>query len=69
MYERKTNSGHIVSWSPDDEDLAAQAVVEVEGTGINDTAKAKETYAEVDSDVAENIRERYRELLPDENNE
>ena len=69
MYERKSNSGHVISWSPEDEDLAAKAVVEVSGTDINDEEEAKETYAEVDSDVADDIRERYRELFPDEEDE
>jgi len=65
MYQRTSNSGHIIEWDPEHEDEAVQAIIDVNGTGITDPDEARETYAEVDDDTAKRVRERYGELTPD----
>lgn len=66
MYERKSNSEHTVQWKPDDEDAAAQAIADTDGTGVNLPAEAIEN-ANVDLldkvDVARSVRERYAEIV------
>jgi hypothetical protein len=42
MYERQCNSGQIVEWNPEDSDLAAEAMANVEGTGVSRPTEAHE---------------------------
>ena len=64
MYERKSNSGHIINWEPEDEELAARSVAAADGTGVQQAGEAArrvrdEGPIEVDEDVARSIREEY----------
>jgi len=69
MYERTSNSGHTVEWNPDDEQAAAEAIVECPHTECEDHEDAVAGEAEqVDRETARDIRERYTEKItaPDE---
>jgi len=63
MYKRKSNSGHVIEWTPENEELAAEAVVKVDGTKINSVTEAKKDYTEVDKETADEIRSIYRDLI------
>jgi hypothetical protein len=66
-YKRESNSGHVIEWSPDNEQAAVQSIVEVSGTGINNEQEAQENYAELDNDTAQRVREQYNDIVtPDE---
>lgn len=66
MYERKSNSGHEIEWDPDDEDAAARAMVDTDGTGVSVVSEARSGRAADlgdDEATARQIRERYREIV------
>ena len=59
MYERKSETGHTVEWSPEHEELAEQAMQEVvarfdEWNGV--------PYS-LEGETAREVRERYAELV------
>ena len=56
MYERKSESDHEVKWNPQDKEAAKRAMDEIVG----------EINTEVGKDTAEEIRERYQELVESE---
>lgn len=66
MYERTSNSGHAVEWNPEDSDLAAEALANVEGTGVATKTEAKAN-AKVDlgeaSETARAVRDEYQRLV------
>lgn len=66
MYARKSNSGHEIEWDPEDEDAAAQAMVDIDGTGVSVVSEARSGRAADlgdDEAVARQVRERYREIV------
>jgi hypothetical protein len=62
-YKRKSNSGHSIEWLPENEDAAAQAIVEVSGTGINEKSTAKEKHVELDKETAQLVGRRYDKII------
>jgi len=66
MHERKSNSGHTIEWNPDDEQAAAEAMVECPHTECEDHDHAiGGDPEEVDEEVARDVRERYAEKTAD----
>jgi hypothetical protein len=67
MYERETNSGHTVKWNPEHSDLAAQAMADVAGSGVSTATearqKAKVDFGEDAGGLAQQVTERYQELV------
>lgn len=66
MYERQSNSGHTVEWNPEDTDLAAEAMANVSGTGVDSKPEAKDNAAvnlREKGDVARSVREEYERLV------
>lgn len=62
MYERNQD-GIIVEWAPDDEELALQAMEDVDGTGVSDESTLpNDANVPVDIKTAKEIKARYREL-------
>lgn len=41
MWERNSSSGHTVEWNPPDTDTAAEAMANVQGTGVSTATEAK----------------------------
>jgi hypothetical protein len=63
MYQYTTTTGHTVEWIPADTVLAAQAMEDVNGTGVPNTyTLPDEANVPIDNDVAQKVRARYREL-------
>ena len=55
MYQRASNSSHVIEWTPDHEEEAEKAMLEVVG----------EIGIEVDRETANEIREKYQNLTED----
>jgi len=53
MYQRKSQSGHTVEWSPKHDEEAEEAMLDVVG----------EVGVEVDKQTAKEVRKRYQELI------
>lgn len=62
MYEREVSNGYKVEWNPSNEQLAAQAMGEVNGTGVTAVDLPEQANVPVEAAVARNVRERYQEL-------
>ena len=52
MYSRKTESGHIVRWNPDDEDLGQKSMQEIVG----------DVGERIDQKTAQDVRLKYQNL-------
>ncbi|NEU57111.1 hypothetical protein [Halorussus sp. MSC15.2] len=65
MYKRKSNSGHEIEWEPEDDAIAAQALAEVEETGVVAKSQAEEDAVDIgdDHELAQQVQERYQQLL------
>lgn len=65
MYKRQSNSGHEIKWEPEHEDCAAQALAEVEGTGVVTKSQTKDDPADLgnDHELAQQVKERYQTLV------
>lgn len=66
MYHRTSHSGHQVTWEPDDLSAAAQALADVDGTGVSTAQEARDAapleFGE-DRELANRVTERYVEIL------
>jgi len=66
MYERESRQGITVSWHPDDEKLAEQAIEEHKGQGVpEDVTLPDDASVPVDADTARSIRHTYKTLVLD----
>ncbi|WP_135851308.1 hypothetical protein [Halorussus salinus] len=65
MYKRKSNSGHEIEWEPENEEAAAKALAEVEGTGVASEPEAKERTPDLgdDHELAQRVQERYQKRV------
>jgi hypothetical protein len=66
MYRRNSNSGHEIEWDPEDEDAAAQAMVDTDGTGVSVVSEARSGRAADlgdDEATARQVRERYQAIV------
>ena len=62
MYERKSSSGHVIRWDPENTDAAIDAVAQiVEDVDVSDVEDRAPV--EVDSETAEEIRDEYASML------
>lgn len=66
MYRREANDGHIVEWEPENKPAAKKAVVNTDGTGVNDVSELEHEKPLVDEKVVEEIRREYKSILSDE---
>ena len=65
MYKKVTNSGHVVIWEPEDNELAARSLAAVNGTGVRRAGEAArkvrdEGPIEISDELSREISKEYR---------
>ncbi|RDZ54342.1 hypothetical protein C5C07_02065 [Haloferax sp. Atlit-4N] len=64
MYTRTHDSGAVIEWTPNDTELAKQALSETDGTGVTSKSEVSANAPlELGKEVARAVTERYRQLL------
>ena len=63
MYERESKSGHTVVWEPSDDQAAVQAMQDTPGIPDN-VSLPDEANVPLEAGTAEEVRQRYAELVP-----